>query len=688
MSASNEISNKSVDGKNSIPFVKIVGARMALMEHLKIADTDTIRIVSILGKARMGKSTFLNAIISRIHATNVAPFQTQDDDEHCTRGMDAYYCKEQQLLLLDCQGLALEDSSHDPALLLFAYLISDTIIFNERMMLQNEALKLLEPICTFMAYINLEEIQKPKLYFRISDGDMVKNTQKNLEKVMKRYNDQYQSIRDSVAHLFQPVIGIVKTNTLDYAAKETLQTGNYLSLFRNARLGFAEAIDELLASLPTGQPASAWKHKIPTIIENINRNEKITIDKLDVVGQTAKLEIMEWLNTVPPELFAPIVVDGTQAMYDKNVLPRKIKKEQILLEFARLFKSIAAAIKDSHYTTLEVRLSAPIDEADVRSTEMAEEKLKTPLHELKNHPFATISTLKHSLINTASSFFEDYVQPLRKVQAFCGPLFDPVKQATLQTLKEANNAFMAKVREIMAAEEQETIAMTAYCDRIVDSFPEALEERIETMDIVEYGGRKQSMLCYESASLVDSLVKTIFMEVKEYLITVPKVRTLQIKHNIETFNRTTPLTENYDLIKPVYTKFLNEIVALKGSPEFIEAIHLRKLDMLYGKFVLADFPAPGVEFVSYTCDPIISQVPFKMTRQTHDEIYMKTISAVIERLKVKQYIKDSDVPSLTGPRIGFGSSPTIVYLFTHTYKKIFAKHQATGVPTVLPLITS
>jgi len=684
MSVSNEImnSNKPADTKNSIPFVKIVGARMALMKNLKIDDTDTIRIVSILGKARMGKSTFLNAIISRVHATNVVPFQTQDDDEHCTRGMDAHYVKEQQLLLLDCQGLALEDSSHDPALLLFAYLISDTIIFNERMMLQNEALKLLEPICTFMAYINLEEIKKPKLYFRISDGDMVKNPQKNLEKVMTHYNDQYQSIRDSVAHLFQPVIGIVKTNTIDYAAKETLQTGNYLSLFSNARLGFAEAIDELLASLPAGQSASAWKHKIPTIIENINRNEKITIDKLDVVGQTAKLEIMEWINTVPPELFTPITVDGTQATYDANVVPRKVKKTKVLSYFNRIFKSIASAIKEPHYTALEARLSAPINEADVGSTEMAEEKLKAPLRELKNHPFPIISTFGRSLTNTEPLFFEDYMQPLRKVQAFCAPLFDPVKQSTLQTLKEANNAFVAKVREVMASEELETIAMTAHCDRIIDSFTEDMKARITALHVVEYGGRKQSMVCYEPVSLVDSLVKTVFTEVKEYLMMVPKYRTIQPKQEISTLNRSTPVTENYDLIKPVYTKFLNEIIALKTSAEFIEAIQNRKLALLYGQIVLANFPAPGIEFVSYTSDPLVSKFPFKMTRQTHDEIYMMTVSAVIDRLKAKQYIKDSDVDSLKGTNIGSHTNPTVQYLFEHTYRKIVAKRQATGVTVV------
>ena len=284
----------------SLPFVKIVEGKMALQAALDIPDGAPLRIISILGKARMGKSTFLNAIVSKLKGRNLKPFATQDNAEHCTRGIDAYYCADHKLLLLDCQGLALEDSSHDPALLLFAYLISDVIIFNERMMLQNEALKLLEPICAFMTYLPMDEIVKPRLYFRISDGDIVKDAGKNLEKVVcVRYNDQYQSIRDSITTLFHPSIGIVKTDSLDKGVKKRLAADEYLALFEDASLGFAPAIEEILAALPAGRAAGAWKASVPRFIESINRNDKITIEKLDVVGMVGKIALRDWVDACP-----------------------------------------------------------------------------------------------------------------------------------------------------------------------------------------------------------------------------------------------------------------------------------------------------------------------------------------------------------------------------------------------------
>ena len=123
--------------------LSIINKTIRLSDNINIPNDDTIRVVSIIGKARMGKSTFLNAMVNHIEGTSTRPFATQSDDNHCTRGIDYYYSKSKSILLLDCQGLALEDSSHDPLLLLITYLTSDVIVFNERMMLQNEALKLL-----------------------------------------------------------------------------------------------------------------------------------------------------------------------------------------------------------------------------------------------------------------------------------------------------------------------------------------------------------------------------------------------------------------------------------------------------------------------------------------------------------------------------------------------------------------
>ena len=109
--------------------VQIDAQTLKLTQILDIPETENLRVLAILGKARMGKSTFLNAIANR-YVSVKPPFETRDDENHCTRGIDYYYCKEQNLLLLDSQGLSLEDSSHEPKLLLFLYHISYVIIVN------------------------------------------------------------------------------------------------------------------------------------------------------------------------------------------------------------------------------------------------------------------------------------------------------------------------------------------------------------------------------------------------------------------------------------------------------------------------------------------------------------------------------------------------------------------------------
>jgi len=668
----------------SIPFVKIVEGKMKLLEHLQFAEDETIRIVSILGKARMGKSTFLNSIVSRIEGVTVAPFQTQDDDEHCTHGMDAYYCVKQKLLLLDCQGLALEDSSHDPALLLFAYLISDTIVFNERMMLQNEALKLMEPICTFMTYINVEEVQKPRLFFRISDADIVKSPQKNLEKVMVAYNDQYQSIRESIAHLFQPDIGIVKTNALDKDAKEILKTGDYYSLFSHPTIGFDTAIDELIESLPRGQFATLWKSKMPKIVENINRNEKISIDKLDLVGLNARIEIMEWTNKLPASLFSQIHVDGTQETFDRNVAPYKMKKAATLQEFTRIFASVTNTIKEPYYAKLEERLTVPFTEADTRSRKFAEDRLKSPLSEMLNHPFALITNATGSLTHLDPLFFESYLQPIRNVYAASMPLYEPVRKDCQAKLKAAEDSFMANVDAVRRAEAEEVRIMKVLCDTTVMNFTESVNETISTMTEFVAENKAFPILELEPLFIIQSLIRAKIVSVEQKLLEIPKLRFVKNGKNPNNeAEREIPLTTEYDLIKPIYTKFMEAMGAFRDPAVFVPSIMRRKEDILYGAMMPQSTNIPGVEFVEIVSDAVLSPTPFKMTKRTFLEIYKPAIIATITKLREKQYITEEDATILqlseNSPAIvGKHSIPYISALFCATYRKQIAKNRVTG----------
>ena len=317
----------------SQPFVKIENKKLQLKAKLDFAKLGDVKVVSILGKARMGKSSFLNCIASYLAKDNKKIFSSMGGGEHITKGIDFYHIPEQNILLLDSQGLAHYDAQHDPILLLFVYLISDVIIFNERMMLQNEALKLLEPVCAFLNFVDVDDIIKPSLFFRISDCDLnPSDAEKNLNKIMAEYPDQYQSIRASITHLFQEPLRIVSTTSLDKAPKAFIDAGTFKPLLSDEENGFKSAIEAILATVtyPSKQKNQNIAN-LPRIIEQINNNQKIDISKLDVVQLTTYKEIRDWIDQQPKENYAPITVDGTQKSFEENVVPRQNKKKAILM---------------------------------------------------------------------------------------------------------------------------------------------------------------------------------------------------------------------------------------------------------------------------------------------------------------------------------------------------------------------
>lgn len=657
------------DNKSS-PFVKIVGGKLDLV-GMDIPDGD-IRVMSILGKARMGKSTFLNAIVSQIEGKSAEPFQALDSDDHCTHGIDYYYCAEQKLVLMDCQGLALKNSSHDPALLLFAYLISDIIIFNERMMLQNEALKLMEPICTFMTYLDFDGLQKPKLYFRISDGQ-VKNIKNNLADVIhQEYADQYQSIRDSIQNLFQTDIGIIQTDALDKATRLELQTGNY-AVLKNDNLGFSEAIRELLACLPKGRSAAQWKHSVPQIIEQINQNEKITIDKLDIVGQTGKLEILEWINslTLPSEP----EVDGTQASYDTNVEPLKALKKNLLTQFTRKFKAISETIKGAHRQKLTDRLQEPIQGALVKSVAKAEHRVNTFVEQAQaDQEFPTINTTNASMTNTGADFFNNYFAKFRLLKRACEDVYEPVKTKYLGWLEQQESVFMKVVEECKAIETKESINIRALCSTTLEVFQ--LSRLMQISEMYAHNGKALVFIKPEE------LAKTFSEETKKSLqeqiielLRVQKIETKIVSKGITVRKAflITKITMNNDLVKPIYEKFCKDLDEITGNKEFLQAVTERKIALLDGYTFNGIFAAS----IDVPC-VFLKNFDFYLTKSAYDKTYGVIYEKVFETMLKKGYVTEKDKSQLISEdakvvHMGQHKKPHIVGLFKHTFNKTMAR---------------
>ena len=639
----------------STPLVKIAGKHLSLIDISQIPNEGSLRIVSILGKARMGKSTFLNAILNRIGDTKKA-FQTQDNDEHCTRGIDYYFCKERRLLLLDCQGLSLEDSSHDPQLLLFAYLVSDIIIFNERMMLQNEALKLMEPICSFMTYIDTEGIRKPQLYFRISDADLVKDPKHNLARVLTHYADQYQSIRDSIVHLFQPGIGIVKTESLDRSLKRALQDSDYSALFEDPLLGFGSAIDTLIGDLPSGRPAKEWKEGVAQIIHSINHNEKITIDKLDVVKTLAKLEITEYIRGLPPSFFADLPVDALQTTYDRVVKPRLEAARNLLTDFERRFKSISKEIKDAYLQELAARLAAPIDLAKRQMTGLAETQI--------NHLVAAASrdTTYPSLHNLHSSFtytpYSSYLTGFQELQAAIEPLYEPVRTKYENWMKAQKRTLATAIEECIAIELQNAADIQSYIQGAIRLFEQGCLERISTQDA--------SILWQDPKTLIDTYIAdatkqltidignivvpmSLFVTMTNRTVTVAKQYDAASRECViqghATMDYVYPIT--HDLLVPLYKIWTDWIQTSPRISALVKAVTDRKQQILFGVKIQNNLSMriKDVDFITVE--------GWYTTLNTFDSYTMPLVQRTIQQMNEKGYLVAGDEEEFVHVHVSF-----------------------------------
>lgn len=627
------------------PFVKIIDGKLSFVNRIRINTKKPFRVLSILGKARMGKSTLFNTIISKLTKKNVKVFQTQDNDEHCTRGINGFFLKEHNLLLLDCQGLSLENSSHDPTLLLLVYLISDVIVFNERMMLQNEALKLMEPICTFMTYIDTETIKKPTLVFRISDADLVKDTQHNLKKVLSPYEDQYQSIRESITHLFQDPIELVKTNPLERSHKQFLEKNDYVSLLKDDYVNFDEAVSKIISFLGNGQNPEDWIQKVPIIIEQINNNEKINYKKLDIVGLTQKNEVQEWILSLPPIL--DISVNHTQKMYEDNVEPRKAEKKNILTSFTKKFKNLPKSMKESEYNKLEERLNAPIKIATLKAEHDAQSFLRSDVILAHKHEFNSVTSIEQSFTSRNDDFWNHYFQNQTRLISVCKThdIYAPVAKEYSDWVSEIKNVFFKEIDKIKEEEAKEVIKIDTTLDTLIESFIDSKLSMIENMKDIKFV--KKTTVSYIDEwknECIQQMTNTIkIMADYRYVnssIILNNNGKYCMKVNIE--KKSANRYINYDLINPLFEKY-NSQVQNEFSDYFLEAIKEKKLELLENKVIKDKSPSLDIISVNDDIEWVFEGAEYCcfMTKDTHIKNIGPIHKKVIDKMIKKGYITES-----------------------------------------------
>jgi hypothetical protein len=626
----------------SKPLIRFEGSKLILVAN--DLPKDPVKILSIIGKARMGKSTFLNAFISKYTGENRVIFTTQDGDEHCTLGIDYYYIPEYNLLLLDSQGLAHDNSSHDPSLLLFIYLVSNLVIFNEATMLQNSALRLIEPICTFTQYLDMESVEKPSLMFRISDAKKGSDINKTLEKLMTHHDDQYNSIRESIENVFAHPVSIIKTEHPQAKDEEVLATNDYTGLLALKENGFDNAIKSIIISISelTSRPTIG---QLESYVDSINNNEQITINKLDVVSLTHNNDILIWLNKVPAELKSEIEVDGTQENYEKNVVTRQANVKKLKTDFTKRFKAISETIKKEHKAKLDAELDGPIERAKANSEQKAKKFLtNNNLGGLMGEQLiGTISDV--GVVNDKPALVSKYLGAYERFQKAFAHIYEPVR------------VIYDKMFNGMYEELNKNIELAKEVSRTQKELVKAKANEITTLfhdwAITKIKNRGASILFEKKADIYKSFRNEKIAEMEQFII--EKVRKQDVRLTIVSGNRLEATIMNsignistkYELIADIYSTFV-QTLDMFPLKDIDEALLKKKEEILESTLIMEPNMAnkicrinPEIQFVY---DPILLEsciedyydltkagTPFMMLK-TWNSIYEPMYMTAMENL--------------------------------------------------------
>ena len=330
--------------------------KLVLSSKLELEKT---KIITVIGRARLGKSSLLNIIYSYLTGTEQETFKSSSSVKHVTHGIH-YYCYDKlNLLILDSQGLDYSDSSNDHKILLFCYSISDMIIYNDKNIFNNSSLNCL---CQLSSFVNrIENINiKPILVIRIADYDLDDNIDDVIKITLEHQNDQYDNIRNAMTTLFSTIIGL-QTNHLDKSDMINMKSHKYLDILKNKENNYEECIRKTLSLLDLVSFKKLTLNTLNTLIYNINNNININYMVLDIYTQISKTQILEFIISIPKFAYHIISVDGSQDDYEQVYMPRFLQYQNIMNDFDTKFKLLPDNIKNNYRIDIDNKLKEPLE---------------------------------------------------------------------------------------------------------------------------------------------------------------------------------------------------------------------------------------------------------------------------------------------------------------------------------------
>jgi hypothetical protein len=365
------------DYNRKFPLIRRSGDRMLLDLPAAIADPAHrdahVIVLSIIGRARGGKSTFLNALARR------TVFEMSDNEDACTKGVDVAVFTPDELgldlgaaaattrvLLMDCRWLGYyeESATVEPALLKAVYSLSDLVVFNQSEVLSNDILQALQPL----ALLQTSGDVRPHLMVRLKDVRVtMADPQKSMDEFLRKRNDQYDSLRGALAAMFASCSVAVSRYPGDLPMEEMPQSDK-----------FRDAINVVYAKLrqiggESGRLRTA--HRWCAAAQSLTSVTEGDLERLDGYGSQVMNDIRDYLEKHDSSLTTALSVSGT-AEDERAIAARQASIDRLMSAVQQHFNRVDKGVLDKCIKKRREVLEKHVCEATAENIRLGKEEIR------------------------------------------------------------------------------------------------------------------------------------------------------------------------------------------------------------------------------------------------------------------------------------------------------------------------
>jgi hypothetical protein len=389
-------------------------------------------VISIIGQARKGKSTFLNTMLSYLTGSDVHAFKTSDGIETCTRGI--HMLMYDQFIFLDCHGLgdatSGSDARHDPALLLLVYSLSNLIIHNVQSM-NNFTLKELEALTVFLSEYETprDKFNVPHLVFRVRDYDLLGSLEELARVTLQGSGDQFDGLKNTIVANFASINAYSTTVTADDMS--SIREGRFMTLLDTDRNQFKSTVSKIVATARSANTfLTVFKSTLDTMASKINEN-KINVDVLDVTEiyqQNIIIKYIDKQRTEMRHLWYPFSQTKLETEHTDALTTRHRDIQSFMDKFVSMFPKFDHSLIESYVSKLQSEFDSVILESEQYNANLVSQDFQRLTAEMDQYfisnmdkirtlsDFVDISTLLTNMTDYvakySATFIRKYAEPL------------------------------------------------------------------------------------------------------------------------------------------------------------------------------------------------------------------------------------------------------------------------------------